>query len=122
MSLTCIEFTSFCERHNIKHTTFGRKCNGDPTLIHDIAHGRQIGHALEARIRRFMAAIEAGTPEPIKAPMFQRATPAVRTRRAEADIFQDVAELIVVRGPCFNCGVRIDVHSEMGCRRWRAGE
>lgn len=122
MSITIREIILFCDRQNIKHGTFGRRCNGDPSLIPDIANGRNIGHALEARIRVLMAAIEGGEPDPTTAPKFKRTTPAVRGRRPEATLLHDAMGLIVQRDPCWNCAVRHDLHDEMGCRRWRAGE
>ena len=121
MSTGLSEIVRFCDVHKMKHTTFGRKCNGDPNLIHDIAKGRQIGHALEARIRSFMAAIEAGEAgqtAPVAEPRFRRVIPAARGRRSDAEIVHEAQHLIVQRDPCWNCAVRRDLHEDQGCRRW----
>lgn len=39
---------------------------------------------------------------------------------ANADAIREgLAHQMVAREPCFKCGVRQDVHDEMGCHRWR---
>lgn len=121
------ELAAFCAAHNMKYATFGRKL-GDPPIIADVFQGRTIGQSLERRIRAVMAAIAAGETLSAPTPKFKRVTPAVQTKRTYGgerggDMSPDnIQHLIVRRDPCFKCGVRRDVHDELGCRRWRAGE
>lgn len=43
----------------------------------------------------------------------------VPVRQSEARIYHEAQHLMVDRDPCFQCGVRKDVHDELGCGRWR---
>ena len=49
-------------------------------------------------------------------PASKRCVPA---RRAEQVIYHEAQHLMVDRDPCFQCGVRKDVHDKVGCGRWR---
>lgn len=122
MSLTYVELVRFCEKHKMALTTFGRKCGSDSNLIQRIGEGRKIGQAVETRVRLFMAQIEAGgAPNRDRK---KRSTAAVRKvnkgRPPNREFYQAANQGRGERGgPCFKCGVRFEVHADMGCNRWR---
>lgn len=50
---------SFCERHQMAPSRFGRECNGEGQLIKSIEEGRSPSLDLLHQIRNFMAAKDA---------------------------------------------------------------
>ena len=50
---------TFCERHDMKPSRFGRECNGEGQLIDSIEKGRSPSLDLLHRIRDFMARKDA---------------------------------------------------------------
>ena len=49
----------YLRRSRIPATRFGRDVVGDPRLIHDIKHGRQLRPALRRRVEAFLEEAEA---------------------------------------------------------------
>ena len=122
MSALLLDIMRFCERHKMRHSTFGRAAKGDTKLIPDMVCGRTPGHRIEAELREFMRAVEAGERQPVYvAPQGpKRAVPIVSRPRVEAKRIGDCGSLYVDRDPCGRCGTRKDRHDEAGCPRWRA--
>lgn len=71
--------------------------------------------------RREVARITGGTrligsPEIARS----RGRPATVEGYARLDAEREGCKFAPERDPCFNCGVRRDLHDDAGCKRWRA--
>ncbi|SEM54961.1 hypothetical protein SAMN05192583_0590 [Sphingomonas gellani] len=57
----------FRAKHGVPATTFGRQAIGDANLIANLAAGRELRRATEAKVRSFMAEYRPTQPEGIAA-------------------------------------------------------
>lgn len=60
VSLSAYAMRRHCEKLGIAPSTFGRQAIGDPSLIRDVANGRELSPATAERIADFMGAPTSG--------------------------------------------------------------
>jgi hypothetical protein len=57
--VTYIAISYACRIHGIAPSRFGRRAVGDPQLVFDMQNGRCLRPKTEARVRQFLAGLEA---------------------------------------------------------------
>ena len=48
------DILTFCERHRMAHTDFGRRALRDPCLVNDMRNGRRLRRRTQFRVKNFM--------------------------------------------------------------------
>lgn len=110
------EITAYCDLRGITPRTFGTYAVNNQRFVTRLEQGAIIKQRTITKVRNYIA------DHP---PSHSAATAWAARRRGKVMRHTIDATIIpppdrVHRDPCFNCGVRHDVHAELGCKRWRA--